>query len=206
MKDGTLIAAETELYGDTGAYASLGDKVMTRAATHSTGPYVIPNVKVDCFAVYTNNPPAGAFRGFGVMQSAFIMESALDMLANKLSIDPLEIRLKNTLKTGDTTNTGQLLDSSVGLTDCLKGIAARWKELGVTKPFVPQEEMVNGKLMKTCWGLAASFKNTGLGGGADDASGAGEPVEHQPLTDQDRGQRSWPGHGGHAGDHRRRSA
>ncbi len=172
MKDGTLIAAETELYGDTGAYASLGDKVMTRAATHSTGPYVIPNVKVDCFAVYTNNPPAGAFRGFGVMQSAFIMESALDMLANKLGIDPLEIRLKNALKTGDTTNTGQLLDSSVGLTDCLKGIAARWKELGVTKPFVPQEEMVNGKLMKTCWGLAASFKNTGLGGGADDASGA----------------------------------
>jgi CO/xanthine dehydrogenase Mo-binding subunit/aerobic-type carbon monoxide dehydrogenase small subunit (CoxS/CutS family) len=171
-KEGKLLAAETELYGDTGAYASLGDKVMTRAATHSTGPYAIPNAKVDCYAVYTNNPPAGAFRGFGVMQSAFIIESALDMLAEKLGIDPLQIRLINALKPGDLTNTGQLLDSSAGLPDCLKGIARRWQELGVTQPFVPAEEIVDGKPMKTCWGLAAAFKNTGLGGGADDASGA----------------------------------
>ena len=62
--DGTLVAVETELYGDTGAYASLGEKVMTRATTHSAGPYVVPHVKADCYAMYTNNPPAGAFRGF----------------------------------------------------------------------------------------------------------------------------------------------
>lgn len=171
-QNGMLLAAETELYGDTGAYASLGDKVMTRAATHSTGPYAVENVKVDCYAVYTNNPPAGAFRGFGVMQSAFTVESALDMLAEKLGIDPLEIRLRNALKLGDLTNTGQLLDSSAGLSDCLKGIAKRWAEMGVTQPFVPAEEIIDGKPMKTCWGLASAFKNTGLGGGADDASGA----------------------------------
>lgn len=171
-KDGKLLAAETELYGDTGSYASLGEKVMTRAATHSTGPYAVENVKVDCYAVYTNNPPAGAFRGFGVMQSAFTIESALDMMAEKLGMDPMEIRLKNALKQGDYTNTGQLLDSSAGLTDCLRGIANRWQELGVTRPFIPVEEEVDGKWMKTCWGLASAFKNTGLGGGADDASGA----------------------------------
>ena len=65
-KNGSLVAMETELYGDTGAYASLGEKVMTRATTHSAGPYDIPNVRADCYAMYTNNPPAGAFRGFGV--------------------------------------------------------------------------------------------------------------------------------------------
>jgi xanthine dehydrogenase molybdenum-binding subunit len=73
--DGRLTAVESELYGDTGAYASLGDKVMTRATTHSAGPYDIPHVRADCYAMYTNNPPAGAFRGFGVTQSAFAVES-----------------------------------------------------------------------------------------------------------------------------------
>ncbi len=65
-RGGELIAIETELYGDTGAYASLGEKVMTRATTHSAGPYNLPHVKADCYAMYTNNPRAGAFRGFGV--------------------------------------------------------------------------------------------------------------------------------------------
>ena len=92
-KDGTIIAAQTELYGDTGAYASLGDKVMTRATTHSTGPYEIPHVKIDCYAMYTNNPPSGAFRGFGVTQSAFAVESAMEELAEILEIDPVELRL-----------------------------------------------------------------------------------------------------------------
>ena len=66
---------ETELFGDTGAYASLGEKVMTRATTHSTGPYEMEHVRADCYAMYTNNPPAGAFRGFGVTQSALAVES-----------------------------------------------------------------------------------------------------------------------------------
>ncbi|MCJ7696294.1 MAG: molybdopterin-dependent oxidoreductase, partial [Anaerolineaceae bacterium] len=73
--DGHILAVETELYGDTGAYASLGQKVMTRATTHSAGPYDIPHTKADCYAMYTNNPPSGAYRGFGVIQSAFAVES-----------------------------------------------------------------------------------------------------------------------------------
>jgi CO/xanthine dehydrogenase Mo-binding subunit len=88
-KNGRIVACESELYGDTGAYASLGEKVMTRATTHSAGPYDIEHVRADCYAMYTNNPPAGAFRGFGVTQSAFAVESMMDMLAEKLNIDPL---------------------------------------------------------------------------------------------------------------------
>ncbi len=93
-RDGRLTAVQTELYGDTGAYASLGEKVMERSTTHSAGPYDIPNVSSDCYAVYTNNPPAGAFRGFGVTQSAFAIESLMDMLANELGMDPIELRRK----------------------------------------------------------------------------------------------------------------
>ena len=93
-KDGTLVAVQTELYGDTGAYASLGEYVMTRATTHSAGPYIIPHVKADCYAMYTNNPPSGAYRGFGVTQSAFAVETMMDMLGRKLDIDPIELRRK----------------------------------------------------------------------------------------------------------------
>ena len=95
-----LTAVETELYGDTGAYASLGEKVMERATTHSTGPYEIPHVSSDCYAMYTNNPPAGAFRGFGVTQSTFAMESMMDMLASELGMDPVGFRRKNALHEG----------------------------------------------------------------------------------------------------------
>jgi xanthine dehydrogenase molybdenum-binding subunit len=118
-RDGTLLAAETELYGDTGAYASLGEKVMTRATTHSAGPYVVPHVRADCYAMYTNNPPAGAFRGFGVTQSAFAVESAMDELAETLGLDPLELRRLNALRIGSVTNTGQTLRESAGLLECL---------------------------------------------------------------------------------------
>jgi xanthine dehydrogenase molybdenum-binding subunit len=119
-QDGRLHAIETELYGDTGAYASLGDKVMTRATRHSAGPYEVPNVRADCYAMYTNNPPAGAFRGFGVTQSAFAIETMMDQMAERLGIDPVDIRLRNALKVGSATNTGQLLRESVGLSECME--------------------------------------------------------------------------------------
>ncbi|MEN6434183.1 MAG: molybdopterin cofactor-binding domain-containing protein, partial [Anaerolineaceae bacterium] len=134
-RDGTLVAVKTELYGDTGAYASLGEKVMTRATTHSTGPYTIPHVKADCFAMYTNNPPAGAFRGFGVLQSAFAIETTIDELAETLGIHPVEIRLKNALKVGSVTNTGQLLKDSVGLVECIDKTWAEMQRLGGDEPF-----------------------------------------------------------------------
>ena len=123
-KDGRIVACESELYGDTGAYASLGEKVMTRATTHSAGPYDIEHVRADCYAMYTNNPPAGAFRGFGVTQSAFAVESMMDMLAEKLNLDPVELRRMNALHVGSITNTGQVLRESVGLTECIDKVSS----------------------------------------------------------------------------------
>jgi selenium-dependent xanthine dehydrogenase len=168
--DGTLVAAETELYGDTGAYASLGEKVMTRATTHSAGPYDIPHVRADCYAMYTNNPPAGAFRGFGVTQSAFAVESMMDMLAERLKIDPIELRKKNALHVGSVTNTGQILRESVGLSECLDKVNAEIRKDG-PEPFQPKFDPQNPHLV-SAWGFAAAYKNTGLGGGAPDISTA----------------------------------
>lgn len=168
--DGLLVAAETELYGDTGAYASLGEKVMTRATTHSSGPYIVPHVSVDCYAMYTNNPPAGAFRGFGVTQSAFAIESLLDMLAENLGIDPIEIRMKNALRVGAETNTGQLLTESVGLIECIQKVKSQIQEkVGHDDLFAARR--VDGlPNLRRAWGIAAAYKNTGLGGGAPDKS------------------------------------
>lgn len=169
--DGRLTAVETELYGDTGAYASLGEKVMTRATTHSSGPYEIPNVKADCYAMYTNNPPAGAFRGFGVMQSAFAIESIMDMLAERLGIDPVELRRKNALRVGSVTNTGQVLRQSVGLLECIEKVEAEMRRLGGPNPFAPKPVSGAPHLVRA-WGFAVGYKNTGLGGGAPDKAGA----------------------------------
>ncbi len=168
-KDGKLIAVQAELYGDAGAYASLSDKVMTRATTHATGPYEVPNAKIDCYAMYTNNPPSGAFRGFGVTQSAFAVEQNMDMVAEELGIDPIEFRVMNAQKVGVTTATGQLLKESVGLLETIDRVRAdmvahhngsgfRWGWREGNKAYG--------------WGIAAAYKNTGLGGGAPDKSEA----------------------------------
>jgi xanthine dehydrogenase molybdenum-binding subunit len=167
-RDGRLIAVETELYGDTGAYASLGEKVMERATTHSTGPYEIPNVASDCYAMYTNNPPAGAFRGFGVTQATFAIESMMDMLAAELGMDPVGFRRKNALAEGGTTSTGQILRDSVGLKECIDKAEAELKIRGGDDPFAPR---IEGHIHKA-WGFAVGYKNTGFGGGAIDAASA----------------------------------
>ena len=169
-KDGKILAVETELFGDTGAYASLGEKVMTRATTHSAGPYDVPNVRNDCFAMYTNNPPAGAFRGFGVTQSAFAVESMMDMLSEETGLDPFELRRKNGLQIGSVTNTGQVLKDSVGLLECLNRLEEEIK-LSDPQPFIPTVDSEDPNLV-TAWGIAAAYKNTGLGGGAPDFSHA----------------------------------
>ncbi len=192
-KDGRLVASETELYGDTGAYASLGEKVMTRATTHSAGPYDIEHVRADCYAMYTNNPPAGAFRGFGVTQSAFAVESMMDMLAEKLNIEPVELRRMNALHVGSITNTGQELRESVGLMECIDKVDAEmrkhnplpFKPIVVPSPLTPLPAGEGDSLPSPtgrragdegdfvrAWGFAAAYKNTGLGGGAPDKSGA----------------------------------
>ena len=169
--NGRLTAMDTQLYGDTGAYASLGEKVMTRATTHSSGPYEIEHVKADCFAMYTNNPPAGAFRGFGVMQSAFAVESMMDMLAERLGMDPVELRRINALRVGSVTNTGQTLYNSVGLLECIDKVEKEMYCLAGDQPF--KSKRVDGAPhLRRAWGFAAAYKNTGLGGGAPDKAGA----------------------------------
>ena len=171
-RDGTLVAVRAEIYGDSGAYASLGDKVMTRAATHAAGPYAVPNVKIDCYAMYTNNPPSGAFRGFGVTQSAFAVESNMDILADELDIDPIELRRKNALRVGATTSTGQVVRESAGLLRCIELVESEvrsWK-LEVVKD--RRSNIQHPTSSVQAWGFAAAYKNTGLGGGAPDKSTA----------------------------------
>jgi CO/xanthine dehydrogenase Mo-binding subunit/aerobic-type carbon monoxide dehydrogenase small subunit (CoxS/CutS family) len=186
--DGTLTAVKAELYGDSGAYASLGEKVMTRATTHATGPYVVENAKIDCYAMYTNNAPCGAFRGFGVTQSAFAVESNMDILAEELGMDPAELRRKNAMRVGAMTATGQVLRESVGLVECLDTVTEDIGEWGLGNGGIGESasneeqsstldslnlwEPVTIGTKRYAWGLAAGYKNTGLGGGAPDKSEA----------------------------------
>jgi selenium-dependent xanthine dehydrogenase len=170
-RDGTLQAVRTELYGDTGAYASLGDKVMTRATTHSAGPYVVPDVRADCYAMYTNNPPAGAFRGFGVTQSCFAIETVMDELAVELGMDPIDLRRRNALRVGAETNTGQRLTESVGLLECIDRVELELRRRAEGDPFAARA-VPGAPMRRRAWGFAVAYKNTGLGGGAPDMAGA----------------------------------
>jgi CO/xanthine dehydrogenase Mo-binding subunit len=132
-KDGTLTALEVEILGDTGAYASYGGTVAIRSAVHATGPYQVPNVKVKSRMAYTNNSWSGAMRGFGVPQMAFAHESQMDLLAQALKMDPIEIRLKNSLHQGSETATGQTLMASVGIGETLRKVK-EWKDRsGISK-------------------------------------------------------------------------
>lgn len=121
--DGTLCAMEARIYGDTGAYASWGMNVLRKAAVHATGPYRIDNVDIRSMAIYTNNPFAGAMRGFGATQIPIATETQMDQLAEKLGIHPLKFRYMNAFKVGDVTATGQELKSSVGVRQCLEKLA-----------------------------------------------------------------------------------
>ena len=175
LRDGTLTAVEAELYGDSGAYASLGEKVMTRATTHATGPYVMPHAKIDCYAMYTNNAPSGAFRGFGVTQSAFAVESNLDILAAELGMNPAELRRKNVMRVGVETATGQELIESVGLLECLDKVEEEIKRSEAADPsWSPSDPWAPVRIgsKRYAWGIAAGYKNTGLGGGAPDKAEA----------------------------------
>jgi CO/xanthine dehydrogenase Mo-binding subunit len=126
-KDGKLVALRARIVCDTGAYSSYGTAVATRAAMHATGPYEIDEVDVESLCVYTNNPFAGAMRGFGVPQIAFAHESQMDILAHELGIDPLEIRKINALRPGATTGAGQKLTNSVGILKVLEAIEPHYR-------------------------------------------------------------------------------
>ncbi len=149
--EGHLTFVQADLLGDSGAYASVGMKVLERAAGHACGPYRVPNVQVESRAVSTNNPPCGAMRGFGVNQTAFAIEGCLDELAARVGLDGWEIRWRNALEVGDVFSTGQVLSKSVGIKATLMAV----------------KEAYYGALSAgQAVGIACGLKNSGLGNGA----------------------------------------
>jgi len=156
--EGRLTAHRARLLGDSGPYASVGMKVLERAAGHATGPYVIPAVDVEAVAVRTNNPVCGAFRGFGANQAQFAMEGGLDRLAEKVGISGWEIRSRNIVTPGAVWGPGQIMDAgSAGARECLDMI----------KPHL-DAAVAAGRAV----GLGLGLKNSGLGNGAREVSRA----------------------------------
>ncbi len=156
--DGMLTGLRARLVGDTGAYASVGAKVLERAAGHATGPYVIPAVDVEAVAVRTNNPVSGAFRGFGVNQASFAIEGALDRLAERVGLDPWELRRRNVIVPGAVWGPGQVMDAGAsGALACLEAIR-------------PHAEAA--RAAGAACGLGLAMKNSGLGNGARELSRA----------------------------------
>jgi len=132
--EGRIIAVEVDITLDCGAYANRAPFWLWRQTAHAAGPYYVPNISVDGRAVYTNKVFGGSFRGFGNVALHFAVESQVDRLAEELGMDPVEFRLRNVLKPGLTTTCDQLLDHSVGMEECLRGVAevADWK--GIREP------------------------------------------------------------------------
>ena len=124
-RDGTIVAREARIYLDGGAYASESPFVTMKALIHAGGPYHVPNVKVECTAVYTNKTYCGAFRGFGVPQVTFASESQIDELAARLDLDPLELRRRNALRSGQANATGQVFEASVGIVQTIDRVTER---------------------------------------------------------------------------------
>lgn len=148
--EGRLTAAKIDIIGDSGAYASVGGKVLERAAGHACGPYKMPALAIKSIAAYTNNPPCGAMRGFGVNQTSFAIEGCIDLLAAKVGLDGWEMRWRNVVRTGDLFTTGQVL-TSVGVEKTL---------LAVKEGYYAARK--SGRAV----GIACALKNSGLGNGA----------------------------------------
>ena len=148
-ENGYLTAMKAVVVSDTGAYASLGGPVLQRACTHAAGPYNFQVIDIDGKAVYTNNPPAGAFRGFGVTQTCFGSERNLDLLAEKVGISPWEIRYRNAIRPGQVLPNGQIADASTGVAETLEAV----KEVYESEPYA---------------GIACAMKNAGVGVGLPD--------------------------------------
>jgi CO/xanthine dehydrogenase Mo-binding subunit len=152
-ENGILTAMKAVIVADTGAYASLGGPVLQRACTHAAGPYNYQVIDIDGKAVYTNNPPGGAFRGFGVCQSCFATENNVNLLAEMAGISPWEIRYRNAVRPGQSLPNGQIAGDDTELEACL---------LKLKEPY--EEALAAGKTV----GIAAAFKNAGVGVGIPD--------------------------------------
>ncbi len=146
---GFLTGLECTILADTGAYASLGGPVLQRACTHAAGPYDYQNIDITGIALYTNNVPSGAFRGFGVTQSCFAIESAINKLAEKVNMDPFDFRYQNALVPGDVMPNGQMASGDTAIKECLDAL----------RPYY--EKHPNA-------GIACALKNSGVGVGVPD--------------------------------------
>ena len=148
-ENGIIQGVVAEVIADTGAYASLGGPVLERACTHAAGPYNYQNFEIDGWAYYTNNPPAGAFRGFGVTQTCFCIETLLNQMADIIGITPWEIRYRNAIRPGQVLPNGQIVDDSTGLVETLEAV----------KPYYDKAKYA---------GIACAMKNAGVGVGIPD--------------------------------------
>lgn len=148
-ENGILQAMKARILADTGAYASLGGPVLQRACTHAAGPYNYQNIDIEGIAAYTNNPIGGAFRGFGVTQSAFAIESNLNKLAEMVGITPYEIRYRNAIEPGMVLPNGQIADEGTALKETLLAVKKVYEENPIA-------------------GIACAFKNSGIGVGLPD--------------------------------------
>ena len=156
--DGRVTALKARIVGDSGPYASVGMKVLERAAGHASGPYTWPVVDVEAFAVRTNNPVCGAFRGFGANQAQFATEGLLDRLADACGLDRWEIRARNVVAPGAVWGPGQVMDDGCrGARDCLDALRPHW-----------DAAVAAGKAV----GLGLGLKNSGLGNGLEEVARA----------------------------------
>lgn len=124
-RDGELVYVKARIFLDGGAYASSTSAVVANAATLGVGPYDVPNVSIDCWGAYTNNPPCGAMRGFGAVQAAFAYESQMDKLAAACALDPVEVRVRNAMREGSRLPTGQVVDSPAPVAELLRRLASK---------------------------------------------------------------------------------
>jgi CO/xanthine dehydrogenase Mo-binding subunit len=166
-KEGKILAAEVKIVADAGAYAYTSTKVQGNATLMCTGPYEVPNVKVDSYTVFTNNVPGGAFRGFGGPQAAFSAEMQINKLAEKLNLDPVEIRMRNVLKDGSKLPVKSPMPAGVSLSEVIErcAIEAGWKKIdGIWNNPNLKYTSNNNKLKGL--GFACGYKNIGFSFGA----------------------------------------
>lgn len=152
-ENGKILGVKAKVASDTGAFASLGGPVLERACTHAAGPYAYENFEIEGTAYYTNNPPAGAFRGFGVTQTCFATETLLNMMADEIGITPWEIRYRNAIRPGGVLPNGQIVDESTGLVETLEAV---------------KEQYDSARAAGKPVGLACAMKNAGVGVGIPD--------------------------------------
>jgi CO/xanthine dehydrogenase Mo-binding subunit len=188
-EDGRLVYVRAEIVLDGGAYASSTPAVVANAATLGAGPYVVPNVVIDCFGAYTNNPPCGAMRGFGAVQAAFGYESQMDRLAEAVGLDPAEIRIRNGLAEGDQVATGQVLDSAAPVAELVR----RVRDMPLPAPATSDLRSLPGGVANTTHGegvrrgvgYGVGIKNICFSEGFDDYSTARVTVQvvgDEPLV------------------------